>query len=266
MILYSLIAMINKKYLKLIRCSDRKFRDNFLYDKISERIIDSIDLINVPFHNILEVGVNDQKILNYLLIKYPNSNYFMADICKNKLVREKKGKFVKFDIENPTFEKNKYDLIYSNFFMNLSDNYKVFFKNIYDSLNTNGFLIATIPNQDNIFQLVNSMYTTDLQLYNGAYKRFNPTFQIEEILKIFKEFKFNEPLIRLDKIQIEYENFSKLINDLRATRLSYCYQDKKKTLENKRYINYLIENYKKKYYNGKYILDIKFNIISAWKN
>ena len=45
--------MINKKYLKLLRSKDRKYGENFIYNAISKDIIDSLDILKVPFKNIL---------------------------------------------------------------------------------------------------------------------------------------------------------------------------------------------------------------------
>ena len=44
--------MINKKYLKLLRTKDRKYGENFIYNEISINIIDSLDILKVPFNNI----------------------------------------------------------------------------------------------------------------------------------------------------------------------------------------------------------------------
>ena len=57
--------MINKKYLKLLRTKDRKYGENFIYNEISKNIIDSLDILKVPFNNILELGINDKLIINY---------------------------------------------------------------------------------------------------------------------------------------------------------------------------------------------------------
>ena len=59
--------MINKKYLKLLRTKDRKYGENFIYNEISKNIIDSLDILKVPFNNILELGINDKLIINYLI-------------------------------------------------------------------------------------------------------------------------------------------------------------------------------------------------------
>ena len=73
--------MINKKYLKLQRSRKKTNSSNFIYQTISKNIIDSIDLVNVKFDEILELGLNDSKIIHFLKKKHPKSNFTILDIC-----------------------------------------------------------------------------------------------------------------------------------------------------------------------------------------
>ena len=125
--------------------------------------------------------------------------------------------------------------------------------------------IATIPDIDNIRELTTSLYKTDLEIYNGVYQRINPTINIEKILNILNKNNFDTPTINSDCIFIEYKNFNDLLIDLKSTKLSYCYEDKKNNFENKNYFKLLEKNYKNDFYNNAFILNIKFNVISAWK-
>ena len=54
--------MINKKYLKLLRSSNRYRENNFIYKIVADRIIDSIDLLKINIDNILEIGINEDKV------------------------------------------------------------------------------------------------------------------------------------------------------------------------------------------------------------
>ena len=58
--------MINRKYIKLIRSKHTKTLNNFIYDKLAERIIDSVDLLKIEFNQILEIANNDNIIINYI--------------------------------------------------------------------------------------------------------------------------------------------------------------------------------------------------------
>ena len=57
--------MINKKYLKLLRSSNRYRENNFIYKIVADRIIDSIDLLKINIDNILEIGINEDKVSNF---------------------------------------------------------------------------------------------------------------------------------------------------------------------------------------------------------
>ena len=257
--------MINKKYLKLIRSRERSRSTNFIYNIIAKRIIDSIDLLSVNFQNILGLGNNDDVINDYLQKKFIHANFSIVDIIDIKEIKKNNLKYKKVDLDNISIGNKKYDLIYSNLLIHLSDNFDNILKKILSHLNNNSFFIAAIPDVQNAYQLVNSLYKTDLFLYDGAYKRINPTIDINNILKNLKDLNFYIPTVNADSIKIEYKSFDKLINDIRETKSSYCHIDKRQNFENKKYLKVLENFYKEDHYNGKYELDIKFNIISAWK-
>ena len=68
--------MINKKYLKLLRAKDRKYGENFIYNEISKNIIDSLDILKVPFNKVLELGINDKLItVSYTHLTLPTTPY-----------------------------------------------------------------------------------------------------------------------------------------------------------------------------------------------
>ena len=46
--------MINKKYLKNLRCKEINDKNDFILDLYNERIIDSLDVINIKFKKILK--------------------------------------------------------------------------------------------------------------------------------------------------------------------------------------------------------------------
>ncbi len=257
--------MINKKYLKLLRSKDRKYGENFIYNEISKNIIDSLDILKVPFNNILQLGINDNLVINYLNEKFPSCSITSADIDISLFPIKTDQKLIEIDMDNLQFRNNKFDLIFSNFFIQLTSNFEKLIKNIFQNLNSNGLFIATIPNTENIYQLVNSMYETDNILYGGMYQRINPILDTNDIFKLLKLYSFDAPLINSNNFSIEYSVFKKLLDDVRFLNLSYAGYDKRNFFENKKYFIYLEEQFKKKYYKENFKLDINFNTICAWK-
>ena len=258
--------MINKNYLKKIRSRDKYIIKNFIYEKIAKTIIDSLDLITVKFDNILELGVNDYSVYEFLYSKNPLCIYSHNDISKDRIRLKHEKNFLEFDLDNWKLDKNNYDLIFSNMYIYLFDDIDNILKKIQSSLKKNGFLIFAIPDKNNIQQLLNSLIQTDLDLYQGVFRRVNPTLEIDNILLILKKLNFDIPIINTDKITIEYNKFDKLLNDIRSMCLTYCHKDKKSSFEKKNYFMKLEQNFKRNYYlNGSYKLDLQINYISAWK-
>ncbi len=257
--------MINKKYLNLLRSKTKNDQNNFIYEKVSERIIDSIDLLKVDFKEILEIGINDKTISSYLLNRFSDCNINSSDVTKLRYKINKRTNFQKLDIDYWSFNENYYDLIYSNLFIHAYPSLNNVLKSVYKSLKSNSFFIATIPEKNNMLEFINLMYETDIEVYGGAYQRSIPNKDVNEILSTLKNNNFDIPTINSDKFTIEYDNFEKLLLDLKLTNLSYFYQDKKQNFEKKNYFKYLEKNYIKNNNSKKFILDIKINVISAWK-
>tara|TARA_B100001287_G_C22662854_1_gene521277 strand:+ start:718 stop:1494 length:777 start_codon:yes stop_codon:yes gene_type:complete len=257
--------MINKKYLKLLRLKNKSANNQFLYKIVSERIIDSLDLIKFDFKNILEIGINEFKTHNYLKNKFPKSKLTKADINNDNMLIDNRFEFLDIDLYNLKLQSDCYDLIISNFFLHLTSNFEDSMQSIHKALKSDGLFIAAIPDIDNLYQLVNSMYKSDMLIYQGAYQRTNSTIEVDEIISTLKKLDFHIPTVNKDGFVIEYSTFGKLLNDIRSMGLSYSGNDKKQNFENKQYFKILENIYREEYYNGNYILDIKYNLISAWK-
>ena len=132
------------------------------------------------------------------------------------------------------------------------------------SLLPNGFFLATLPSPENFNLLRSAMMKTDMQLYGGAYNRFNRTPELHTIIDILKKNNFKIPLVDYETIDLTYNQFSKLLNDVRSMNLSYYQKDKKNTFEKKLYFSILEKNFDKK--NNNFNLKSNFYIISGWKD
>ena len=257
--------MINKKYLKLLRAKNRKYGENFIYNEIGKNIIDSLDILKVPFNNVLQLGINDNVVIDYLKEKFPSCSITSADIDLSLFVKKTDQKLIEIDLDNLNIKNRNFDLIFSNFFCQLTSNFESLIKNIFQNLNSNGFFIATIPSPNNIYQLVNSMYENDNILYGGMYQRINPSLDTNDIFKLLKLYNFDAPLINTNKFTIEYSVFNKLLDDVKYLNLSYTGNDKRNNFENKNYFIHLEKQFRKKYYKENFNLDIIYNTICAWK-
>ena len=257
--------MINKKYLKNLRCKEINNKNDFILDLYNERINDSLDVITLEFNKILILGDQGTKIYKYIQKRFKKVEVTVCDI---KDLSFKLGKYnvrkTNFDLDEWHFKSNKFDLIISNFYLNISYDLEKLLSKILKSLLPNGFFLATLPSPENFSFLKSAMMKTDMQLYDGVYNRFNRTIDLHIIIDILKRNNFKIPLVDTETIHLKYKTFNKLLHDVRSMNSSYYQKDKKNTFEKKLYFKSLKANYVKK--NDKFVLKSNFYIISGWKD
>ena len=257
--------MINKKYLKNLRCKEINNKNDFIFDLYNERIIDSLDVINIKFKKILILGDQGSEIYKYIHKRFKEAQVTVYDIktkfSKSDLDIIKKSNI---DIDFWSPQEKEFDLIISNFYLNICEDLKKIFSKIMKSLLPNGFFLATLPSPENFSLLRSAMMKTDMQLYGGTYNRFNRAPELHTIIDLLKKNNFKIPLVDYETIDLKYKQFNKLLNDVRSMNLSYYQKDKKNTFEKKSYFSKLEGNFEKE--NDHFNLKSNFYIISGWKD
>ena len=257
--------MINKKYLKNLRCKEINNKNDFIFDLYNERIIDSLDVINIKFKKILILGDQGSEIYKYIHKRFKEAQVKVYDIktkfSKSDLDIIKKSNI---DIDFWPPQEKEFDLIISNFYLNICEDLKKILSKIMKSLLPNGFFLATLPSPENFSLLRSAMMKTDMQLYGGTYNRFNRTPELHTIIDLLKKNNFKIPLVDYETIDLTYKQFNKLLNDVRSMNLSYYQKDKKNTFEKKSYFSKLEGNFEKE--NDHFNLKSNFYIISGWKD
>ena len=257
--------MINKKYLKNLRCKEINDKNDFILDLYNERIIDSLDVINIKFKKILILGDQGSKIYKYIHKRFKEAEVKVYDIktkfSKSDLDNLKKSNI---DIDFWVPQEKEFDLIISNFYLNICEDLKKILSKIMKSLLPNGFFLATLPGPENFSLLRSAMMKTDIQLYGGTYNRFNRAPELHTIIDLLKKNNFKIPLVDYETIDLTYKQFNKLLNDVRSMNLSYYQKDKKNTFEKKSYFSKLEGNFEKE--NDHFNLKSNFYIISGWKD
>lgn len=257
--------MINKKYLKNLRCKEINNKNDFIFDLYNERIIDSLDVINIKFKKILILGDQGSEIYKYIHKRFKEAQVTVYDIktkfSKSDLDIIKKSNI---DIDFCPPQEKEFDLIISNFYLNICEDLKKILSKIMKSLLPNGFFLATLPSPENFSLLRSAMMKTDMQLYGGTYNRFNRAPELHTIIDLLKKNNFKIPLVDYETIDLTYKQFNKLLNDVRSMNLSYYQKDKKNTFEKKSYFSKLEGNFEKE--NDHFNLKSNFYIISGWKD
>ena len=257
--------MINKKYLKNLRCKEINNKNDFIFDLYNERIIDSLDVINIKFKKILILGDQGSEIYKYIHKRFKEAKVTVYDI-KSKFSKSDLDIIKKSNIDIDFWppQEKEFDLIISNFYLNICEDLKKILSKIMKSLLPNGFFLATLPSPENFSLLRSAMMKTDMQLYGGTYNRFNHAPELHTIIDLLKKNNFKIPLVDYETIDLTYKQFNKLLNDVRSMNLSYYQKDKKNTFEKKSYFSKLEGNFEKE--NDHFNLKSNFYIISGWKD
>ena len=110
--------MINKKYLKNLRCKEINKKNEFILNLYNARIIDSLDVIALEFKNILILGDQGALIYEYLRKRFHGSQLIVYDVKDTSLTQKIEIKKETIDLDLWLPKNNEFDLIISNFFLN----------------------------------------------------------------------------------------------------------------------------------------------------
>ena len=259
--------LINKKFHILQRNKILNDKDKFIYKEVAKRINNSLEGINLSLENILEIGYSSEKTTNYLNSRFDKINLYAMDIS-DKILKNLSINSQHLCIDHDKWTPNidKFELIISNFYLHLTNNFDNLLKKINLSLKKNGFFMATLPGLNCFHELKDIMIKADIEFYGGAYRRFNDSFSIQYISDSLKKNNFKIPVIEIDNIQLRYKNFKNLLDDIRNLGNSNLYYDRKKKFEKKKYFNKLEELYWNNYSNNnELILQLELIFISGWK-
>ena len=259
--------LINKNFHTFQRNKIIKDKDRFIYREISNRINLSLENINLTVTDCLEIGFSSNSTYSYISSRFKKINYAVLDISKKNLERDNlEKKLICHDHDKWILKENEFDLIISNFYLHLTNDFDLLLSNINSSLKKNGFFIAAIPSINCFHEIKDCMIQADLEMYEGAYRRFKELLNVEKISQILKKNNYKIPVIEIDTIELRYKEFNKLLNDIRYLGNSYVYKDRKKKFEHKNYFKTVEDIYWKKYSNkNQLILSLEIIIITGWK-
>ena len=259
--------LINKKFHALQRNKIIRDPEKFIYNEIGKRMILSLEGIKLSIENCLEIGLSSKKISQEILLKFNKIDYFNIDISKKILEKNLTNhNLILLDHDKWELNNKKFDLIVSNFYLHLTNNFDLLLKNINHSLSNKGFFIATVPGINCFHELKNSMMQADIEIYGGMYRRFLELFSVDVISSLLKKNNYKIPVIEIDTLELRYKKFSSLLKDVRYLGNSNIYKDRKKSFERKTYFKKVEEIYSKNYSNNnKFILQLEVLYITAWK-
>ena len=243
---------------------------NFLFKKVSGILLDKLSELGECFENILilssDAGECSEKLTQIrsrnLIFYSPFRSLLKMNKGQSKKIYKVEGSF-----EELPFKSAKFDLVISNLYLHNIINKELHFKKLFELLNKNGLLICNFYGEKTMYELTNSLFSTDEKLYGGAFLRIIPNPTMVNISDQLSLSGFKELVSENISFKIYYDNVFEILKDIKGIGENKILISRKKSLMTKNFLNILNQEYKKKF-SEKNRLKLTCDIvsISCWKN
>ena len=132
------------------------------------------------------------------------------------------------EIEDISKLENSIDGIISNFNFQLKilTEEKNLFNELYELLKKDGFLCFNLLTKGSMETLKKIFMDIDINLFGGAYERFGPFYEIQDIIDRLSKSNFREIVVGVDELEIQYNSLMKLRHDFKEIGTSNFYENK----------------------------------------
>ena len=247
--------MIDKEYKRKVFDRHARTYDQHssLQNKISDNLFKKLDLIRVKPKLILDLGCGTGRNGRIMKEKYQNMRLINYDFSVNMLQEAKKNEqkilgnesiFVCGDIEELSFSKNTFDVIWSTSALQWCNNLSDTFSKIQATLKPGGLFIFSTFGPKTLFELKN--ITRKISNYQKT-NNFIDTLVIKDTLD---NEGFNNTVIDSEEFCLTYKDINKLFLDLKNIGATSGFENKKIGLSGKSYLKLIIDGYKEYSFNG----------------
>jgi len=170
------------------------------------------------------------------------------------------------DINNISLVEGKFDAVISNFSLQipLFINSTNVFTKILSKLNDNSLFCFNVITNNSMRTLQNIFLEIDEKIHGGAYRRFGPFLETSELIDDMNKNKFQDIVVGIDNLEINYSSLNKLRSDFKKFGISNYFNEKYKF--KKDFLNLTNKIFSKLVEKHKYIpLEIEIATFTSWK-
>ncbi len=242
---------------KRLKAHHQKFSDHgFLHDWVNKQIIHRLDVVKKQYDTALYVGLTpktfkfSEKITNLIHLTPIN----------------KQGVDIIGEDEFLPIQNNTLDLIISNLSLHHANDLLGALIQAQYSLKADGLLIGALLGGETLYELRQVLQQTEMEIYGGISPRIAPFADIKSLGGLMQRTQYALPVIDSEKVVVEYQDFYKLLHDLRYMGESNFLIDRRKAPLSKKFWRRAEEIYKQEFSeNGKFIVTFEVIFLLGWK-
>jgi len=243
---------------------------NFLFNKISQLLGEKLQELGSNYDKILllssDAGESLQNIIKLsfkkLIFLSPYRNLLEKKKFESKRILKVQSRF-----ENLPLKKEMFDLIISNLCINNIFDLKKHLTELFDLLKGNGLFICNFYAEKTIYELRDSLISTDEKLFKGAFMRLPINLKMVEVTDLLGQIGFKDLVSEKISYKIYYNNIRKIFEDLKGIGENTILINRKKSLMTNNYLNTLNKEYKNKFRDENGMrLTCEVVSVSSWKN
>ncbi|MBH88180.1 MAG: hypothetical protein CMJ12_03370 [Pelagibacterales bacterium] len=240
------------------------FKFNKLYLQIANELAERIKETNINFEHALELNsktfIVGEKIENTKLVK---------KLYRTAMQTSAESMLINFnsDEEFLPLKNNSLDLVYSILGLNTVNDIPGTFKQIFNTLKSNGLFIAAFWGEGTLSPLAESLAYADEKILGGLYQRIFPFCDIKTLGSLLQRAGFAMPMADQEKIVKGYTNISNLFTDIRSFNENNNLNGRSRAFTPKSIFKeaeiYLKENYSN---NKEFLIPYNVIFVTGWKN
>ena len=137
-------------------------------------------------------------------------------------------------------------------------------KLIYKSLNKEGVLCFNLITENSFITLKKLFYEIDENLFNGAFRRFGPFHDVQNVIEKLNKSNFKETVVSTENLELNYRSLKKMRKEFKEFGISNYYNDKIKFKKDFFLItNRVFEKIIKK--NDYFPIELEIATFTTWK-
>ena len=233
-----------------------------LQKEVAFRLSESINDFKINPKYIADLGCGSGFLTKHLAKRFVSSEIFALDFAENMLAQIGHSQNIHkicADCNYLPFSSKSIDFIASNLMLQWCDNFKTQFTKYYQILSDNGLIAFTSFGVDTLFELKRSW-----SLVKDCHNHVNNFEDIHNIGDILLQIGYKNPVIRMEKIVLTYQEVKDVLIDLKKIGANFV-ANRSVSLTGKQKFNKMVENYESFRVNGKIPATFEVIYIIAWK-